>query len=296
VAVGFDVYATVLDPIGSLFAAGIGWIIDHLEPIKGWFDDLTGNPEAVAAFAGTWHNISTRLGEIEDEYRREADRMLSGMTGPAIEAYRRHVENQTSRLGTLENVTGGVSVGLEAMSVLVTFVHGIVRDALASVIGSIISYVAELVFTLGLATPLVIAQATSRVSALVAEILPKIRGLTASGRSLDDILSSLKDILNDIPRFLGDRYSVPNLPGVRWSNVLDESGSWIRHIPGYTGATVRDQLAIIALRDRYKFFIENNPGLWDQAVRQAVVAAAPNNINDTVKKIIDAVERQTGAG
>ena len=35
VAVGFDVYATVVDPFGSLFAAGIGWIIDHLEPLKG---------------------------------------------------------------------------------------------------------------------------------------------------------------------------------------------------------------------------------------------------------------------
>lgn len=35
-----DTVAAVIDPLGSLIAAGLGWLIDHFEPIKGWFNDL----------------------------------------------------------------------------------------------------------------------------------------------------------------------------------------------------------------------------------------------------------------
>ena len=296
VAVGFDVYATVVDPFGSLFAAGIGWIIDHLEPLKSWFDDLAGNPEEVAAFAGTWQNVSSAVDDVRTDYLQEANRRLGEMTGPGVDAYRQHVENQGDRLQLLATVSQGLSVGYDAMSVLVTFVHSLVRDAIAQVVGAILSYVAELIFTLGAATPLVIHQATTRVSALVSEVVPKIQGLTRSGQSLDEIMSTLRDILNDIPRFLGSRYSVPNHPGLRWNTVLTENGSWIRQIPGYEGATVAEQLRIVGLRRRYAHFIENDPALWNKVIRDALGASTPNSVNDAVRQIVEAAERQLAGG
>jgi len=294
VAIGFDVYATALDPFGSLFAAGIGWIIDHLEPLRGWFDDLAGNPEEVSAFAGTWLNVSTHVDDVRTDYLQEANRRLGEMTGPGVDAYRQHVKNQGDRLELLATVSKGLSVGYEGMSALVAFVHSLVRDAIAQVVGAILSYVGELVLTLGAATPLVIHQASTRVSALVSEVVPKIQGLTRSGQSLDDIMSTLRDILNDIPRFLGSRYSVPNHPGLRWNTVLTENGSWIRRIPGYEGATVAEQLRIIALRERYQHLIGNDPALWNTVVRDAMEQSTPNSINDAIKAIVDSVERQLG--
>ena len=222
VAVGFDALATYSDPLGSLFAAGIGWIIDHLDPIKSWFDDLTGNPEAVAAFAGTWLNVSTSVGIARSDFERDAEQKLGEMKGTDVDAYREHVDTEVQKLQLLTYATRAVSMGLEGAAVIVQFVHGLLRDALAKIAGSICSYAAELVFTLGAATPLVIHQATTRVAALVAEIGPKISGLKTSVTDLDSLMHQLRDILNDIPRFLGDRYSVPNHPGLRWSNVLDD--------------------------------------------------------------------------
>ncbi|CAN7506794.1 hypothetical protein [Knoellia sp. LjRoot47] len=289
VAVGFDVYATVMDPLGSLFAAGIGWIIDHLDPIKTWFDELAGNPEAVVAFAGTWQNVSTEVGAVRDDFRENANSRLEGMSGPNVEAYREHVDKQVQKLDLASKGAGAISVGFEICGVLVGFVHGLVRDALAQIAGAICSYVAELVITLGAATPLVIHQATTRVSALCAEVLPKIKGLKNSVRDLDSLVSSLKDILNDIPRFLGNRYSVPNHPNLRWRNVLHDE------LPNFPGTTLNDWIRQINVKPDYAHILSRNPDLWSKIIRDAFADGTPNNINDALKAIHAALDRQLGS-
>ena len=292
VALGFDIYATISDPLGSLFAAGIGWIIDHLDPIKGWFDDLTGNPEAVSAFAGTWLNTSIAIGSVKADFEENANNKLEGMSGPNIATYRGHVKNEVNKLKILETASSSMSVGFEVCAVIVGFVHGLLRDALAQIAGAICSYVAELVFTLGAATPLVIHQASTRVSALASEIIPKIKGLKNSVTDLDSLVRELKDILNDIPRFLGDRYSVPNHPNLKWSNVLNEDGGWLKKIPGINKATVAEQMAVIQARSKYKFFLDRNPALFREAVEEAIREARPTNVTDALKAINEAIERQ----
>jgi len=286
VAVGFDALATYSDPLGSLFAAGIGWIIDHLDPIKSWFDDLTGNPEAVAAFAGTWLNVSTSVGIARSDFERDAEQKLGEMKGTDVDAYREHVDTEVQKLQLLTYATRAVSMGLEGAAVIVQFVHGLLRDALAKIAGSICSYAAELVFTLGAATPLVIHQATTRVAALVAEIGPKISGLKTSVTDLDSLMHQLRDILNDIPRFLGDRYSVPNHPGLRWSNVLDDPAHMLQ------GMSVGDAIRLLDLKPQYQQLLRSDPALWDKAVSDALREGIPSNATDAAKVLEDAIRRQ----
>lgn len=288
IAVGFDVFATVSDPLGSLFAAGIGWIIDHLEPIKGWFDDLTGNPEEVFAFAGTWLNVSYSLGVARFDFERDADTKMGDMTGPGVQAYRRQVKEEIDKLDFLRTASRSVSVGLEVAGTIVGFVHGLLRDALSQIAGAICSYAAEFIFTLGAATPLIIHQASTRVSALVAEIGPKITGLKNSVTDLDSLLHQLRDILNDIPRFLGNRYSVPNHPNLRWSDIVNDPVSGLR------GMSVRDAMRLINVKPKYRHLVENDPALWDQVIRDAFDDSKPANITDAGKAINEAIERQLG--
>jgi len=165
-------------------------------------------------------------------------------------------------------------------------VHGLLRDALAKIAGSICSYAAELVFTLGAATPLVIHQATTRVSALVAEIGPKISGLKTSVTDLDSLMHQLRDILNDIPRFLGDRYSVPNHPGLRWSNVLDDPAHMLQ------GMSVGDAIRLLDLKPQYQQLLRSDPALWDKAVSDALREGIPSNATDAAKVLEDAIRRQ----
>jgi hypothetical protein len=286
IAVGFDAVATYSDPLGSLFAAGIGWIIDHLQPIKGWFDELAGNPEAVAAFAGTWMNVSTELGQAKADLEHDTDATTGRMRGRDIDAYRAHVDRELDKLGLLQGATRAMSAGTDIAAALVTMVHGMIRDALAQIAGAVLSYLSELVFTLGAAAPLVIHQATTRVSALAAELGPKIAGLKTSVTDLDSLVRELRDILTDIPRFLGDRYSVPNHPNLRWTNALEDPAEVLG------GISVRDGIRMVNLEPRYAHIVTQNPQLWERAVSDAVRQGLPSNSADAAKVLREAVMRQ----
>lgn len=286
VGMGFDVVATISDPLGSLFAAGIGWIIDHLDPIKGWFDDLAGNPEAVVAYAGTWLNVSNSLSACNTTFVMGANQKLGHMSGPNMTRYQAHVDDMSDKLSMLSGASRAMSIGTEVAGVLVGFVHGVLRDALAQIAGAICSYVAELVFTLGALTPLVIHQASTRVSALAAEVGPKIKGLKNSVTDLDSLMRELRDILNDIPRFLGDRYSVPNHPGMRWSNVLHNPREALGNL------TAAEQIRLLNLEPKYQHFLTNNPALWNTVVNDAIRDGLGSNGADAAKALREALDRQ----
>ncbi|KRE61332.1 hypothetical protein [Nostocoides sp. Soil756] len=286
VAVGFDAVATYSDPLGSLFAAGIGWVIDHLNPIKGWFDDLAGNPEAVSAFAGTWLNVANSISASNTTFVMGANQKLERMSGPNMERYRQHVDEMSDKLTLYSGAARAMSIGTEGAAVIVGFVHGLLRDALSQVVGALCSYVTELVITLGTATPLIIHQASTRISALAAEIGPKITGLKNSVTDLDSLMRGLRDILNDVPRFLGDRYSVPNHPNLRWSTVMDDPNHLLQ------GMSVRDAMNLVHVKPEYRHLLANDPALWKQVVHDAFTQGIPGNASDAGRSINEAIRNQ----
>ncbi|QAY60100.1 hypothetical protein ET475_08925 [Microbacterium protaetiae] len=147
-----DTAAAVSDPLGTLIAAGLGWLIDHVEPLKGWFNDLTGNASEVQAFAQTWSNIQAQL----EGAGRELTRVLQDvedLAGEAMDAYRRFQHDTAAHLTAAGTWAGAFSTGLNVASMIVQAVHDLVRDVLSQLVGSAISWASEAVFTLGLATP-----------------------------------------------------------------------------------------------------------------------------------------------
>lgn len=205
-AVG-DTIAAVLDPLGSLIAAGLGWVMEHLEPLKGWLNDLTGDAGEVAAFAQTWSNISAQLMASGDELARIlAD--LDSTDGEAVQAYLRFQTDAAAHIRAAGTWAEAMSVGMQTASMMVQLVHDLTRDAIAQVVGSVISYAATLVVSLGTATPYVIAQATSRVAALATRVGTTVTKLLRSS----DELMRLVDQLGTLFRKL-DELTSKVLPG-----------------------------------------------------------------------------------
>ncbi|MGN8025877.1 hypothetical protein, partial [Microbacterium sp. 22242] len=186
-----DTVAAVSDPLGSLIAAGLGWLMEHLQPLKGWLNDLTGDSGAVAGFAQTWTNVGAQL-------RRSASDLstvlgdLDAADGAAVRAYLVFQRDVVKHLQGAASWADGMAAGMQMASTIVQVVHDLVRDSLAQLVGSLISYAAELVFSLGLATPLVIEQASTRVSALAAKFSKKIPDLVAAIRKLGELVEKLK--------------------------------------------------------------------------------------------------------
>ncbi|MEO7421560.1 MAG: hypothetical protein ABIU87_04105 [Ornithinibacter sp.] len=99
VRVGFDAVATCSDPFGSLFAAGLEWIIADLRPIKGRFDDHTGDSRRSSrsrAPGATCPRAPARLATTSGAMRTRKRRSCGGL---GVQSYRKHVEWEIHELG-----------------------------------------------------------------------------------------------------------------------------------------------------------------------------------------------------
>ncbi|WP_431837135.1 ADP-ribosyltransferase [Cellulomonas sp. Y8] len=195
VGVALDTAAAVMDPFGSLIAAGLGWLMEHLEPLKGWLNDLTGDAGAVLGFAATWENVATAMNGAGDELNRIVAADLEAMSGASVVAYATYANNLADRVRAGGGSASAMASALRTCSTVVQVVHDLVRDTLAQLVGSIISWAAELVLTVGLATPYVVSQVTTRVSSLAVRVGRSVTGLLTSAKSLKGLLEAMKDVL-----------------------------------------------------------------------------------------------------
>lgn len=78
----------VLDPVGALVAAGFGYAVEHIKPLSDVLDWLAGDPDQVAANAGTWRNVGVEHEDVADQYVRAVRHQIADWEGPASDAYR----------------------------------------------------------------------------------------------------------------------------------------------------------------------------------------------------------------
>jgi len=208
VGAALDVAASVIDPLGSLIGAGLGWVMDHLEPLKGWLNDLAGDAGAVLGFAGTWDNIAAAMSGASGELTRVVRADLELMSGDSIDAYRAYAQGLAAKIGSTGESAAAMSSALQVCAQVVQAVHDVVRDTLAQLAGSIISWAAEAVFTLGLATPVIVGQVSTRVSALATRIGKHVTDVVHTAKNLSGLLDTLKDLLRRL--VVGARRGAPD--------------------------------------------------------------------------------------
>ena len=268
-----DTAAAVMDPLGQLIAAGLGWLMEHVEPLKGWLNDLTGDAGAVLGFAGTWDNIATQMGGAAGDLDHLVAADLESMRGQGVAAYVRYADDFAEHLRGLGASSTAVADSLRTCSTIVQVVHDLVRDALAELVGAAISWAAQIVFTLGLGTPWVISQVATRVSALAARVGSRVTDVISSARALSGLIDALKAAI----RRLGDNIrgarpgsshtpSTPNGPGTPDAPTVqtpDDIRAWLDQVnPNYNGSP----------HDPYS----NNCGSCSVSVHDGLNGGAPN--------------------
>ena len=195
-----DAAAAAIDPLGEALSAGVGWIIEHLSPLKNWLNELAGDSDAVAAAASTWTNIATKLNSCATDLDKVCSSRLAGQESLAVATFKTLQAGSASHLRMTGEVAGAISGGLTVASMIVRMVHDMVRDAISDVIGKLASKVAIGVLTAGLAAPWAVSTAITEVSSWVTRLSKEVADTVLSAKNLKGLLTKANRLLDDVAK------------------------------------------------------------------------------------------------
>jgi hypothetical protein len=201
---GLEVLGMVMDPVGSVFAAGVGWLIEHVGPLQEVLDDLAGDPPTIRSYGETWNNVAAELTAIQDDLADAVNSELSGWTGDAADAYREASAGRTEALNGAATVCSGVGLVVTLVGELVAAVREFLRDLIADAVGRLIAWALQVAATLGVGITWVAPQAAAfcaKVAANIADIVRKLlKTLRNVSRRIADLMKSFDDIRGVLQR------------------------------------------------------------------------------------------------
>lgn len=185
-AFAVEAAATVLDPFSALLSNGLGWAMEHFEPLREVLDKLAGIPDMVSAHAQTWANMAGALQTMAEDLQANLAADLPDWSGGASDAYRDLMTNNVEGIGGLSVLAGIMSSATQAAGNLVQFTRDIVRDLIADLVARVIVWAAE---ALAIVTiPVVAAQIASAVVKWAGRILGYTSALITSLQNLKTLL------------------------------------------------------------------------------------------------------------
>lgn len=193
ISAGLDLLSVAMDPLGALASMAVGWIIEHVEPLREALEKLTGDADTVNSYATTWKNVSSGLTKAAGDLQTAAGQDLQHWVSPAASSFSTHTGYSTNALGGIGAAAAVLASATEGAGMIVATVREIVRDLIADCVSTLLvrvpEWLAEEGLTLGLATPWVAGQVTTLVSKWVGRIMSFLDALTTSIQSLNKLLS-----------------------------------------------------------------------------------------------------------
>jgi uncharacterized protein YukE len=181
-----DAASTVLDPFSALLSSGLGWAMEHFEPLRDMLDKLTGIPDKVTAHAQTWANMAGAVQTMAEDLQSNLAADLPDWGGRASEAYQSLMANNVDGLGGLAGLADVMSAATHAAGNLVQFVRDIVRDLIADLVARVIVWCAEAIFVVTI--PVVTAQIISAVAKWCGRIFGYTGALISSLENLTTLM------------------------------------------------------------------------------------------------------------
>ncbi|RKT84498.1 hypothetical protein SAMN05421805_103430 [Saccharopolyspora antimicrobica] len=202
VGTGLDALSMALDPFGSILAAGVGWLMEHVGPLSDALDALTGDADQIKAHSETWKNVAAELGEINTEMASLVSSDTANWVGAAGDAYRKQSEDTGKLIEAAQKAAEGASEGVGTAGEVVAAVRTLVRDIIADLVGSLISWALQVLATLGLAMAWVVPQVVAAVAKTVAKIADVTTKLVKAMKSLGKLMKKLGDGFGDAKKAL----------------------------------------------------------------------------------------------
>ncbi|WIY05801.1 hypothetical protein QRX60_18880 [Amycolatopsis mongoliensis] len=229
-----EIAGAAIDPFGYLMSSVASFLMEHVQPLKDMLDSVAGNPPVIQSYADTWGNVSKALGERKTDFDNAVKNGTTGWTGQGADAYRKFAAEHSDALSGAATVAGAISTVTMIMGQVVSFVRETVRQLIADLVGKLISWVMEEVFSLGFGTPVVVAQASAAIAKWGKKIGELLKKLTDTIRKVSPLLSKLVDIFEKIAKVFGKVLGkVSGLDGLKV-----KEGGFVHKIPKGEGGGV----------------------------------------------------------
>ncbi len=201
-----------VDPIGGLVGMAVEWILQHVDPLKTWVNQLTGDSAQVYGMSSSWDSISSSLASVAEELQSTAEAAMSGMQGEAVRAYLERQAVVYSAIDGVSAASGAFGEALTKVADSVDSIHDAVVGAIGDVVGSCVSAAAEVVFSLGLAAPVAEAQVASKVAKWVGLIGPVLDVLMEAVQAIMAIYAVMTSVGENLTRgveHIGEQCQAP---------------------------------------------------------------------------------------
>ncbi|MEU1524593.1 hypothetical protein ABZ413_20540 [Nocardia rhamnosiphila] len=154
----------VKDPFGFTGTQIAKWMLEHIEPLRQAYEELTGNPAIVAAYSASWHAISTELSTTKAQWQRTIETDINTWSGSSGDAYRKHAGEVLTAIDTAAAAAAALGELMDKASKVIAIVRDLVRDIIAALLGAAIGYTIELAVTAGAAAGHVIASFLAKLA------------------------------------------------------------------------------------------------------------------------------------
>ncbi|WP_329045460.1 hypothetical protein OG738_28535 [Amycolatopsis sp. NBC_01488] len=128
----------VLDPIGSLLTAGIGWLIEHITILRWPLDILMGDPIGIAAASAALTAEKKKLEQWSTDHQSALDTLMKDWSGKAADQFKKDMDAVTEQLASLGGYLDQAGKNMTIAGGIVGAFRGILRDLIAMLLATIV--------------------------------------------------------------------------------------------------------------------------------------------------------------
>lgn len=195
-ATGLSLIGAIMDPLQAIFAAGVGWLMEHVSFLREPLDKLMGDPHAIDGHAQSWRNIEQRIYDAVDFFVDEVKKTTSTWAAESAEAYRRRARDHAQSVQALGKIADGMSKATTIVGAMVGVMRNTLRDIVAEVVGACISKAIQAVTVVLI--PKVVAEVAILVSKTSAKILNLLKRLFAAIKEMGLVTRQMGHLLEEI--------------------------------------------------------------------------------------------------
>ena len=129
---GKSVGGALLDPVGWLAGAGVGILIDFVQPLEDFLGLVSGNPERMGEEIARWGTVADALAPLSAQVRQAADEDLANWAGTTGATAKKRLHQLADAVAAVAGQVRNLVALLETAKAMATVVGGLIKGEIGS--------------------------------------------------------------------------------------------------------------------------------------------------------------------